>query len=157
MCTFVDTFAESRPDTSGDVLIQLRMLGNRAEAEDATQEAITRAWRALAQLRYRSLVRPWFLTIVANQCRNVRRTNWFKTVRLPAFFQPRLLREPGVDKIDRRGSLRRLPMSERQVLFMRFYLDLPVEDVAVALGISPAAAKGRIYRACKRLRRDRPS
>jgi RNA polymerase sigma-70 factor (ECF subfamily) len=128
------------------------MLGNRAEAEDATQEAITRAWRALARLRDRSLVRPWFLAIVANQCRNVRRTNWFKTVRLPAFIQPGLLREPGVEKIDVERALTRLPMSERQVLFMRFYLDLPVQDIAVALGISPVAAKGRIYRACKRLR-----
>jgi RNA polymerase sigma-70 factor (ECF subfamily) len=128
------------------------MLGNRSEAEDATQEAITRAWRALNQLRDRSLARPWFLAIVANQCRNMRRTNWFKTVRLPEVFQQGLLGEPDVEKIDAERALARLPMNERQVLFMRFYLDLPVEEVAVALKISPAAAKGRIYRACKRLR-----
>jgi len=35
---------------------------------------------------------------------------------------------------------------------MHFYLDMPVEEVATSLGISAAAAKGRIYRACKRLR-----
>src|SRR5438067_2727521 len=64
------------------------MLGDRAEAEDATQEAITKAWRNLTRLRDRTQVRPWFLAIVANQCRNVRRTRWFRTVRLPAFFQP---------------------------------------------------------------------
>jgi RNA polymerase sigma-70 factor (ECF subfamily) len=130
------------------------MLGNRAEAEDATQEAITRAWRALARLRDRSLVRPWFLAIVANHCRNVRRTSWFKTARLPEFFQPGFPAEPGVEKIDVERALARLPMSERQVLFMRFYLDLTVEEMAVVLNISPSAAKGRIYRACKRLRPD---
>lgn len=128
------------------------MLGNRSEAEDATQEAITRAWRALGQLRDRSLVRPWFLAIVANRCRNVRRTNWFKTIRLPEVFQSDQRAEPGVERVDAERALARLPMGERQVLFMRFYLDLPVEEVAVALKISPAAAKGRIYRACKRLR-----
>jgi len=37
-------------------------------------------------------------------------------------------------------------------LFMHYYLDLPIEEIAIALGISRAAAKGRIYRACKRLR-----
>lgn len=128
------------------------MLGNRAEAEDATQDAITRAWRARSRLRDRSLVRPWFLAIVANQCRNVRRTSWFKTVRLPQLFEPRLPADPGVEKIDVERALARLPASDRHLLFMRFYLDLPVEEVAVALKISPAAAKGRIYRACKRLR-----
>jgi RNA polymerase sigma-70 factor (ECF subfamily) len=130
------------------------MLRNRAEAEDATQEAITRAWRGLHKLRDRSLVRPWFLAIVANSCRNVRRTNWFSTVRLPELATPGRLVEPDVEKIDVERALGRLAMSERQVLFMRFYLDLSVEEVAVALGISPTAAKGRIYRACKRLRPD---
>ena len=45
-----------------------------------------------------------------------------------------------------------LPMGDRQVLFMRFYLDLPIEEIAIAMGISTAAAKGRIYRACHKLR-----
>ena len=50
------------------------MLSDRWEAEDATQEAITRAWRKLGQLRSGMPVRPWFLAIVINQCRNMRRT-----------------------------------------------------------------------------------
>jgi DNA-directed RNA polymerase specialized sigma24 family protein len=52
------------------------MLGDRWEAEDATQEAITRAWRKLGQLRPGMPLRPWFLAIVVNQRRNVRRTRW---------------------------------------------------------------------------------
>jgi RNA polymerase sigma-70 factor (ECF subfamily) len=130
------------------------MLGDRAEAEDATQDAITRAWRAEARLRDRSLVRPWFLAIVANQCRNVRRTRWFKTMRLPELLQPRSLVEPGFEKVDVERALARLPIGERQLLFMRFFLDLSIEEIAMAFGISPSAAKGRIYRACKRLRPD---
>jgi RNA polymerase sigma-70 factor (ECF subfamily) len=130
------------------------MLGDRAEAEDATQEAIARAWRKLSQLRDQSQARPWFLAIVANQCRNMRRAHWFRTVRIADIFQPARGVEPDLDRIDIRRALARLPMGDRQVLFMRFYLDLPVEEVALALGISPAAAKGRIYRACHRLRPD---
>ena len=130
------------------------MLGDRAEAEDATQEAITRAWKRLPQLRDRAQLRPWFLAIVANQCRNVRRTRWFSTVRLAAIFRPARPAETEVDRIDVETALARLPLGDRQVLFMRFYLDLPVEEIALALGISPAAAKGRVYRACHRLRPD---
>jgi RNA polymerase sigma-70 factor (ECF subfamily) len=130
------------------------MLGDRAEAEDATQEAITRAWRRLPQLRDRTQLRPWFLAIVANQCRNVRRTRWFSTVRIAEIFRPARGADTLVDKIDVERALARLPMGDRQALFMRFYLDLPVEEIAVALGISPAAAKGRIYRACHKLRPD---
>jgi RNA polymerase sigma-70 factor, ECF subfamily len=130
------------------------MLGDRAEAEDATQEAIAKAWRRLPQLREPGQIRPWFLAIVANQCRNVRRGRWFRTIRIPDFLQPAPPVEPDLEKIDVERALARLPVGDRQVLFMHFFLDLPVEEVAGVLGISPAAAKGRIYRACHKLRPD---
>ena len=130
------------------------MLGDRWEAEDATQEAITRAWRKLAQLRPGMPVRPWFLAIVINQCRNVRRTRWFSTARLAEVFQGAREDHTEVERVDVARALARLPNNERQVLFLHFYLDLPVEEVAATLGISASAAKGRIYRACHRLRPD---
>ena len=130
------------------------MLGNRTEAEDATQEAVTRAWRKLGQLRPEMPVRPWFLAIVVNQCRNVRRTRWFRLVRTTDSFQADRDPEPGLERIDIARALGRLRESDRQALFLHFYLDLPIDEVAVALGISAAAAKGRIYRACHRLRPD---
>jgi RNA polymerase sigma-70 factor (ECF subfamily) len=134
------------------VRLAYSMLGDRMEAEDATQEAITRAWRKLGQLRSGMPVRPWFLAIVVNQCRNVRRTRWFRLVRTKPIVPPDLYREPSVENIDLARAISRLPDRDRQALFLHFYLDLPIEEVAVALGISPAATKGRIYRACHRLR-----
>ncbi len=126
------------------------MLGDRWEAEDAAQEAVTRAWRKLHQLRPGMPVRPWFLAIVVNQCRNVRRTRWFKTVRLPEVFRARA--DVDLEKLDLERALERLPGTDRQAIFMHFYLDLGVEEVAAVLGISASAARGRIYRACRRLR-----
>jgi RNA polymerase sigma-70 factor (ECF subfamily) len=128
------------------------MLGDRWEAEDATQEAVTRAWRKLHQLRPGVPVRPWFLAIVVNHCRNLRRTRWFSTIRIPDIFggQP----EPDLDKLDLERALERLPAVDRQALFLHFYLDLPVDEVATSLGISSSAARARIYRACHRLRPD---
>jgi RNA polymerase sigma-70 factor (ECF subfamily) len=97
-------------------------------------------------------VRPWFLAIVVNHCRNVRRTRWFSTIRIPDIFGGRP--EPDLDKLDLGRALERLPAIDRHALFLHFYLDLPVDEVAVALGISSSAARARIYRACHRLRPD---
>jgi RNA polymerase sigma factor (sigma-70 family) len=131
------------------------MLGDRAEAEDATQEAVTRAWRKLSQLRPGMPVRPWLFAIVANQCRNVRRTRWFRTVRVAEpITVTAAVSEADVAHLDLERGLARLPEKDRQAIFLHFYLDLPVEEVALALGVSPAAAKSRIYRACHRLRPD---
>jgi RNA polymerase sigma factor (sigma-70 family) len=130
------------------------MLGDRWEAEDATQEAITRAWRKLGQLRPGMPVRPWFLAIVINQCRNIRRTKWFKTARIAEVFQGSRPAHADIERVDVARALARLPNQDRQALFLHFYLDLPVEEVAAALGISTSAAKARIYRACHRLRPD---
>ena len=126
------------------------MLGDRWEAEDATQEAVTKAWRKLGQLRPGMPVRPWFLTIVANQCRNVRRTHWFRTLRMSEVLQQ--TSEPRADRLDLERAVAHLPAKDRQAIFMHFYLDLPIEEVAVVLGISASAARARIYRACHRLR-----
>src|ERR1700694_1906165 len=59
------------------------MLPDRAEAEDAFQESALRAWRRLSNLREGSPFQPWFIGIVANQCREVRRSRWWQVVRLP--------------------------------------------------------------------------
>ena len=127
------------------------MLNDRSEAEDATQEALTSAWRKLHQLRPGMPVRPWLLAIVINRCRNIRRTRWFRLVRVTDWF-PLERSEPASEHIDLDRALARLPLRDRQALFLHFYLDLPLEEVAIALGVSTGAAKARIYRACRRLR-----
>lgn len=130
------------------------MLADRGEAEDAIQEALTSAWRKLHQLRPGMPVRPWLLAIVINRCHNIRRTRWFHLVRVPNQFQPAAQVDVNVEQIDLDLAVARLPQRDRQALFLHFYLDLPVDEVALALGVSASAAKARIYRACHRLRLD---
>jgi len=141
-----------RPLVEPGLRLALSMLGNRRDAEDATQEALTRAWRKLHQLRPGMPVRPWFLAIVANQCRNVRRTAWFRLTTVVAAVDRQPAPEPQLEHLDLERGLQQLSAADRGVLFMHFYLDLPIEEVAASLGVSPAAAKSRVYRACHRLR-----
>ena len=130
------------------------MLGDRAAAQDAVQEASIKAWRKLRQLRgdERSL-RSWFLSIVANECRMARRQRWWSVVRLAE--PPRV--EDTTDHYsgaagDVRRALLRLKPDDRLPLVLHFYLDLPLDEVARTLGVSESAAKSRIYRAAQRLR-----
>ena len=130
------------------------MLGDRSSAEDAVQEASIKAWRKLRQLRgdLRSL-RPWFLSIVANECRMARRQRWWSVLKVADVPSPNLTAEAGTTS-DLHEALVKLSPEERLPLVLHFYLDLPLDEVARALRVSPAAAKSRIYRAAKRLRSD---
>jgi RNA polymerase sigma-70 factor (ECF subfamily) len=52
------------------------MLLNPIDAEDAVQEACVRAWRRRGNRLPETDLRPWFLGIVANQCREAMRSRW---------------------------------------------------------------------------------
>ena len=53
---------------------------------------------------------------------------------------------------DLRRAIMRLTPRDRVVVVLFFYLDLPLEEVARAAGVSVAAARGRLYRSVKKLR-----
>jgi RNA polymerase sigma-70 factor (ECF subfamily) len=129
------------------------MLHDQEAARDTLQEATLLAWRKRDQLRSPGSVRPWFLAIVGNECRALRRTKWWSVVKLPEIVNRSTTPE---DKIasatDVEGAIRRLSRSDRLVLFLRFYMDMPFDEVANTLGLSVPAAKARIYRAVERLR-----
>jgi RNA polymerase sigma-70 factor (ECF subfamily) len=128
------------------------MLRSPHEAEDAVQEACLKAWTNLARLRDTS-VRPWFLTIVANQCRSIRRSRWWSVIRTETMpdesSQPASRHDDALD-LDR--EMAQLPETDRAALFLFFYLDLPLKEIARVMRISPQAAKSRVHRAVARLR-----
>jgi RNA polymerase sigma-70 factor (ECF subfamily) len=123
-------------------------------AEDAVQEASVRAWQKLSRLRPGSPLRPWFLGIVANQCRDQMRARWWQVIRMP---QPRvtssyLPEDATLRHAELREALMKLHDGERRVLVLRLYLDLPWTEVAAAAGVTEAGARSRYYRAMDRLR-----
>jgi len=134
------------------------MLGDRVEAEDAVQEAAYSAWRKLAQFRGgHAQFKPWFMAIVANQCRAIRRGRWWSVARVGEI--ETVLASPEnfvISRSDLVSSIRRLKTDERLALFLYFYLDLSVEQSAKALGVSVNGAKSRIHRALQRLRAKLP-
>jgi RNA polymerase sigma factor (sigma-70 family) len=130
------------------------MLYDRSEADDVFQEAAIRGWQRLRNLRPGTSFRPWFLGIVANQSREVRRGRWWQTLRLPDLALLAAPAEPDawLQGEDLRRALRRLPAPERVAILMHFHLDLPLAEVAAALGLTVPAIKARINRGLRRLR-----
>jgi RNA polymerase sigma-70 factor (ECF subfamily) len=128
------------------------MLQDRSEAEDVFQDSALRAWQRLGNLRVGSRFQPWFLGIVANQCREIRRGRWWRVVRLAELGASPVDEAGWVEGEDLRRAVNGLPDDQRIAILLHFHLDLPIADVAVALGLSPAGVKTRINRALKRLR-----
>jgi RNA polymerase sigma-70 factor, ECF subfamily len=129
------------------------MLRSRYEAEDAVQEAMYKAWRSFGRFRGTEM-KPWLLTIVANECRQMLRSRWWSVIRSEEELQtePDTRPDDHTQRTDLRRALRRLSMRQRLVLVLRYYLDLSFEEMAVILNTNPKAAKSRTYRALERLR-----
>ncbi len=129
------------------------ILRRREPAQDALQDSCLNALRALPRFTGpRDGLRPWFLTIVRNNCRS--------QLRRPSFRWLPLTESPGQDDelegVPRRHDLAKgvgsLRPKHRQVLALFYYLDLPISEVAEVLGISERATKSRLYRAVAELR-----
>jgi RNA polymerase sigma-70 factor, ECF subfamily len=134
------------------------MLQDRQLAEDAVQEAAVKAWRKIHQLREGTEMRPWFLGIVANECRTTRRGRWWGVLKIDA--ERRGAEAPddaAVRGVDLRNALKRLRPEQRLVVVLYFYLDLPLEEIANIAGASFAAVRGRLYRGIRELRADFPT
>jgi RNA polymerase sigma factor (sigma-70 family) len=135
--------------------------GGAAEAEDATQQAFVKAYRALDRFDPERPFRPWLLRIVANEARNVRRSAGRR-----ASLEQTVAREPEVVAPspetevlaeERRALLLRavssLPEDDRQVIGLRYFLSLSEAETAGVLEVPAGTVKSRLSRAMGRLRR----
>ncbi len=149
-----------------DVAFRTAMLitRNAADAEDAAQDAFVKAWRALPRFREGEPLRPWLLTIVANEARNRRRSAGRRdalALRAAAgeersdgetALSPEAALLAGAAREDLLQALGTLREEDRLVLGLRFLLDLGEAETAAALGVRPGTVKSRTSRALGRLR-----
>jgi RNA polymerase sigma factor (sigma-70 family) len=134
-----------------------------ADAEDAAQEAVVRAWRAWDTLRDADAARPWLLRITVNVCRQWRRGGFGRRVRLVGPLPPEdaellavLDSDPGAGEharvLDLRAAVNALDEDLRMVVALRYYAGMDATEVGAALGIPPATVRTRLKRALARLR-----
>jgi RNA polymerase sigma-70 factor (ECF subfamily) len=133
------------------------------EAEDATQQVFVRVIRAFPRYeRRRAPFRGWLFTIARNEALNRIRVRERTTVLDPEEIDRRRDTEPLPD--DSLGALEwiadrdlvlfveRLPLAQRQVLLLRYMLDLPYAEIATIMGASPNEVRKLQQRATAFLR-----
>jgi RNA polymerase sigma factor (sigma-70 family) len=135
---------------------------NAADAEDAAQVGLTKAWRALPRFRQGAPLRPWLLAIVANEARNRRRAEGRReglTLRaaheLPsggAAPSPEGRALAQEQRTELLAALEELGDDDRLVLSCRYLLDLGEEETAQVLSLRRGTVKSRTSRALDRLR-----
>jgi RNA polymerase sigma-70 factor (ECF subfamily) len=136
--------------------------GGADDAEDAAQEGFVKAFGALPRFRAGAPFRPWLLTIVANEARNRRRSAGRRdalALRLSEDRRPDGAApspESAVLAEERRATLldglARLSDVDREIVTLRYLLELTEAETAAALDVPPGTVKSRLSRALERLR-----
>jgi RNA polymerase sigma-70 factor (ECF subfamily) len=134
------------------------ILRDRETAQDAVQEAFVSAWRDVASLRDPGAWDAWLYRLTVWACyRHARKRRRRSTVELRAIPDLDPVGDPDLaidvaerDEIERR--LGELPVDQRAVIVVHFFLDLPLTDAARVLDIPVGTAKSRLHRALRSLR-----
>ena len=129
-----------------------RMLGSTHDAEDALQEALLRAWKALPHFEGRGSLRSWLYTIATNASLDAMKRRPQRIVPIDQV-HPADPHDGPAARYERRESLARalgaardLPRNQRAVLVMREMLGFSARETADALGTSVAAVNSALQR-----------
>ena len=124
-----------------------RILGNRADALDASQEVFVAVFRKAASFRHQSAFTTWLYRLTVNACNDHAR----RRSRLPQPAEAGDVASPDAigradDRIVIAGALARLPLEQRTAVVMRDLLGLSYEEIAEATGSAVGTVKSRISR-----------
>ena len=124
-------------------------------AEDATQDALVRAWRDLPTLRDTDRFDAWLYRLLVRSCTDIgrHRRRWrteISIVRLEPSEPDGAVGLADRDQIER--GLRRLNEAQRTILVLHFYVGLSPTEAAAALDIPIGTAKSRLHYAIDALR-----
>ena len=133
-----------------------RILRDYSLAEDATQQALLSIWQNLPQLRDPARFDAWSYRLLVRACyaESGKARRWAPNLRLLPADEPLAGDAYGSvvdrDQLDR--AFRRLSFDHRTVVVLHHYLDLPLDEVADALGIAVGTVSSRLHYALRAMR-----
>ena len=142
-------FAEFYAASFGRLTGQLAaMIGDRAEAQDAVQEAFIRAWQHRGRLDRAASPEAWVRTtawrIALSRWR--RTESGLRLMRLRAGPSPESVAGPTPDRVAFESALRRAPAEQRRALVLYYLCDLTVAEIATETGAPEGTVKARLAR-----------
>jgi RNA polymerase sigma-70 factor (ECF subfamily) len=136
--------------------IGMRLLRDRAEAEDVLHDVFLEAWRSAGDYDpRRGSVRCWLYVRMRSRCRDRLKSAAYSRSRpiegeVDAVLEP--LREPGGDGGKLPAALAALSADHRAVLVLAYVAGLSTSEIAARLGIPTGTVKSRTAAAVSRLR-----
>lgn len=132
----------------------LWLAGDRSEAEDITSETFIRAWVRYSKIRTETL-RAYLFTISRNIYLEHLRKRKRQVVLMDVYPDP----SPGPDKLNESRSqiqqvqrvLQTVSEVDRSAFILRVHHELPYDEIARVLELSPTAAKVKVYRVRKKM------
>lgn len=130
--------------------LSLSILASAADAQDAVQQGMLRAWERRGQVSDESRLRAWLMRIVINECRNIQR----RRMRVfPVAEVPRGAQEDGeIEDGGLKEAIDALNEKLRTPLLLRYMEGFSEREIAQALGVPVTTVKNRLFRARKALR-----
>lgn len=145
------------------------LCGDASQAEDLAQETLVEAWKSLRRFNGQCQFFTWLCAILLNRRRNSLRVH--PPITLTALSRsdrdelqnglenspdPAALPDETLQQREHADLVRQciaaLPEKQRQVIFLRFYVDDSIDGIAAALDCSPGTVKSRLFNALERLR-----
>ena len=143
---------------AGDRLhaVAFRILRDTDLAEDASQQALLTIWRDLPQLRDPARFDAWSYRVLVRACyaEGRRARHWAPNLTLLPADEPEVAEglSSVVDRDQLERGFRRLSIDHRVVVVLHHYLDLPLEEVADAVGVPIGTVRSRLHHAMRGLR-----
>ncbi|HPF87628.1 MAG TPA: sigma-70 family RNA polymerase sigma factor, partial [Candidatus Limiplasma sp.] len=131
------------------------MLHDRELARDTVQETFLKAYRSLPTLRQGDTEKAWLTRIAVNTCRDMLRSRWWRMVNRT--LTPDDLPEPACDAEMPDGTaltaVTNLPQKYREVVWLHYYQQMPLAEIARALNLPASTVRSRLLRAKEKLYR----
>ena len=134
------------------------IVGNDADARDATQDACVSAWKHLPRLRDLDKFDAWLGRVLVNSCRmQLRRQRRVREIAMPTGFDRAGPRETGPESVDGIDAVARafdeLGADARALLVLHHLRHEPLARIAASLGIPVGTVKWRLHAARRALER----
>lgn len=131
-------------------------LGDRALAEDATQDTFVKVWRGMHRFEGRNDSSPktWIMRIAINTCKDYKRTAWLRHVDRAKAIDDLPLAADDTAEESRAlfADVMRLPGKLKQAVLLYHFQNMTMQEAADALGVSRAAVHDRLNKAYALLR-----
>ncbi|TCS96783.1 RNA polymerase sigma factor [Hazenella coriacea] len=139
-----------------------RMLQDPNKAEDVVQEVFIRLIRQLQQGKIPHRVKPWMYRVAINLCRDYWKSASYRSEQQRLDLPERREQSPSVIEIYEHqetrkevlSSLSKLTQREREIIILRFYQELKLQEIAEVLSLTLSTTKTHLYKALKKLKVD---